>query len=93
MSFPRTSTVRDLIHAIRHQPKLAKDASSALIDIGQSVHSNVTPDELRVLMRGTLYQEVYVRNACLQTLQVGLPCYAWKQSDNNLCIAIRLDRS
>lgn len=69
-AFPRKQTMENLIHVIRQQPKLVKDASSALIDIGQSVHSNVTPDELRVLTRGTLFQEVYVRNACLQTLQV-----------------------
>jgi hypothetical protein len=62
--------MNNMLYVIRQQPKLAKDASSALIDIGQSVHANVTQDELRVLLGGTLLQEVYVRNACLQTLQV-----------------------
>lgn len=59
-----------MIHVIKQQPKLGKDASSALIDIGQAIFSNVTSDELQVLLNGTLTQEVYVRNSCLQTLQV-----------------------
>jgi len=59
-----------LIHLIRQQPKLAKGASSALADIGQVIHPNVTPEESSVLLRGTLMQEVYVRTSCLQALQV-----------------------
>ncbi|OJT01635.1 Translational activator GCN1 [Trametes pubescens] len=68
-AFPRTKTVEDLIHAIRHQPKLAKDASSILIDVGQSMQGNATRVEISSLLRGTLYQEVYVRTSCLQALQ------------------------
>ena len=71
---PTTSTFQpwdagsdEAISAIR---ELAKDASSALIDIGQAVSASVKPEELQVLLRGILIQEVYVRNACLQTLQV-----------------------
>ena len=70
VAFPRTSTVRDLVHTIRNQPKLAKDANSALVDIGQAMQENATREETRELLRGTLYQEVYVRTSCLQTLQV-----------------------
>ncbi|KAH9915889.1 armadillo-type protein [Fomitopsis serialis] len=44
-------------------------AGESLIDIGQSMHSTATLDEIQTLLRGTLQQEVYVRNACLQTLQ------------------------
>lgn len=69
-AFPRKQTMESLIHVIRQQPKLAKDASSALIDVGQAIQSTVQPDELRALLRGSLLQEVYVRNSCLQTLQV-----------------------
>ncbi|KAI0644913.1 ARM repeat-containing protein [Trametes meyenii] len=68
-AFPRSQTVRDLIHAIRHQPKLAKDASSALIDVGQAMQGNASRLETSELLRGTLYQEVYVRTSCLQALQ------------------------
>ena len=59
-----------LLHVIRNQPKLAKEASSALVELGQAIHSNATREEIDVLLEGSLSQEVYVRNACLQTLQV-----------------------
>ncbi|OBZ65072.1 Translational activator GCN1 [Grifola frondosa] len=67
--FPRINTIKDLLHVIRQQPKLAKEASSALIDLGQAVQSNATREETAVSLRGTLFQEVYARNSCLQTLQ------------------------
>lgn len=69
-AYPRRRTCEDLLHVIKSQPKLAKDAASALIEIGQSMQSTATPDEIQALLRGTLQQEVYIRNACLQTLQV-----------------------
>lgn len=62
--------MESLIHVIRQQPKLAKEASSALADIGQAIHSNVTLEETLALLSGTLIQEVYVRTSCLQALQV-----------------------
>jgi len=66
--------MESLIHVIRQQPRLAKDASFALVDIGQAIHANATPEENSVLLRGTLMQEVYVRTSCLQALQVcGMP--------------------
>ncbi|CAL1711997.1 unnamed protein product [Somion occarium] len=67
--FPRTRTINDLLHTIRYQPKLAKDASSTLIEIAQAMLTNATRKEVEVLLRGSLSQEVYVRNACLQALQ------------------------
>ena len=57
---------------MRVQPKLAKEASSALIDLGESIHATATRQEIDVIIRGTLLQEVYVRNSCLQTIQVHL---------------------
>ncbi|TFK50812.1 ARM repeat-containing protein [Heliocybe sulcata] len=68
-AFPRKGVMTDLMHAIRSQPRLAKDASSALIDTAQAVSESATPEEAAILLRGTLQQEVYVRNACLQALQ------------------------
>ncbi|KAI0764358.1 ARM repeat-containing protein [Trametes elegans] len=77
-TFPRAETVRDLIHAIRHQPKLAKEASSALIDLGQAIQANASRSETGELLKGTLYQEVYVRTSCLQALQpFDLTDYDW----------------
>jgi hypothetical protein len=63
-------TMENLIHIIRQQPKLAKDASSALVDLGEAMHATATGEEINVLLRGILYQEAYVRNSVLQTLQV-----------------------
>ena len=70
VAFPRSETIEILLHVIRQQPKLAKEASSALIDIGQAIHWTVSRPELDILINGTLTQEVYVRNSCLQALQV-----------------------
>ena len=70
-AFPRLQTMENLLHTIRQQPKLSKEASSALMDIGEAIQASVSPNELRVLLHGTLMQEVYVRNSCLQALQVG----------------------
>ncbi|THH23082.1 hypothetical protein EUX98_g8100 [Antrodiella citrinella] len=67
--FPRTQTLSLLIHVIRSQSKLSKDASSALIDIGQAIHETATSEEITILLHGTLSQEVYVRSSCLQALQ------------------------
>ncbi|EMD33195.1 hypothetical protein CERSUDRAFT_142825 [Gelatoporia subvermispora B] len=67
--FPRSRAIEDLIHLIRNQPKLAKEASSALIDLGQAMQSTATRNETSILLQGLLVQEVYVRNSCLQTLQ------------------------
>jgi hypothetical protein len=69
-AFPRVSTIECLIHVIRQQPKLAKDASSALVDLGEAIASNPSKDETAALLAGTLLQEVYARNSCLQALQV-----------------------
>ena len=61
-----------VLHVIRHQLRLSKDASSVLIDLGEAVQSNATRGEVDVIIDGTLSQEVYVRNACLQTIQVSI---------------------
>ncbi|KAJ7224326.1 armadillo-type protein [Mycena pura] len=68
-AFPRKQTMQTLLHVIRQQPKLSKEASSALIDLGEAVHPNASREEVDVLLNGILAQEVYVRNSCLQALQ------------------------
>jgi hypothetical protein len=62
--------MESLLHVIRLQPKLAKEASSTLVGIAQTIHGNVTAEETKILLNGTLAQEVYVRTSCLQALQV-----------------------
>ncbi|KAG6896538.1 hypothetical protein C0992_007574 [Termitomyces sp. T32_za158] len=68
-AFPRMQTVEKLLHVIRQQPKLSKDASSALVELGEAIQATASQEEISVLLQGTLIQEVYVRNSCLQTLQ------------------------
>ncbi|KAE9398973.1 ARM repeat-containing protein [Gymnopus androsaceus JB14] len=68
-AFPRQQTLEILIHIIRFQPKLSKEASSSLIELAEAIHASALKDEIDVLVRGTLLQEVYVRNSCLQALQ------------------------
>ncbi|KAG8759295.1 translational activator of GCN4, partial [Ceratobasidium sp. 428] len=68
-AYPRIEAARSLIHIISKVPKAAKDALSALVDLGQSITASATDEETNVLLKNTLAQEVYVRNACLQALQ------------------------
>ncbi|KAF5388930.1 hypothetical protein D9757_005118 [Collybiopsis confluens] len=65
--------LRLLIHVIRTQPKLSKDASSTLVELGEAIQvpgeaGSVLKGEIDVLVNGLLLQEVYVRNSCLQAL-------------------------
>ncbi|KAG8757390.1 translational activator of GCN4, partial [Ceratobasidium sp. 423] len=68
-AYPRIEAARSLIYIVGSVPKAAKSAVSALVDLGQSISTNVTEEETNVLLRSTLAQEAYVRNACLQALQ------------------------
>jgi hypothetical protein len=69
-AFPRPQVIRGLLHAMRTQPKLSKESSSALIDLGQAISGNVTSEETTLLLDSTLVQEAYARNVSLQALQV-----------------------
>lgn len=68
--FPRLQTIEDLIHIIRSQPNLGKEASSTLIGLSEAVSATATSREIAALLHGTLSQESYVRNSCLQAIQV-----------------------
>ncbi|KAJ7180610.1 armadillo-type protein [Mycena filopes] len=68
-AFPRKQTMEILLQIIRQQPKLSKEGSSTLVDLGEVAYPNASRAELDVLLNGTLMQEVYVRNSCLQALQ------------------------
>jgi len=84
IAFPRLQTIEILIHIVRQQPKLSKEASSSLIELGEAIQASAQREEIDILLRGTLYQEVYVRNSCLQALQVNpcfisLPMFFWQR--------------
>jgi hypothetical protein len=63
-------TIRDLLHIIAAHSKLAKDAASALTDLGAAIKDVATPEETREMIAGTLSKDSNVRNAALQALQV-----------------------
>ncbi|KAG6915850.1 hypothetical protein DXG01_009609 [Tephrocybe rancida] len=58
-AFPRVQTMEKLLHVIRHQPKLSKDASSTLVDLGEAIQATASEKELSVLLRATLVQEPF----------------------------------
>jgi hypothetical protein len=71
-AYPRLQSIKDLLHVIAAHSKLAKDATSALVDLGAAIKDVATPEEVRELIAGTLSKDSNVRNAALQALQVGL---------------------
>jgi hypothetical protein len=68
-TFPRHQMLSDLIQVIKAYPSLGKDASSALVAIGESIATNATSAEIDIVVKGTLSSESYVRNSALQCLQ------------------------
>lgn len=59
-----------LIFAIGRYSILSKEAASSLITLGQTIYENATVPDMQVFIQGTMADEVYVRNACLQAMQV-----------------------
>ncbi|KAI6117782.1 armadillo-type protein [Pisolithus croceorrhizus] len=67
--FPRKDAMEHLVRVIKLQPRLSKEASSVLIDLGEAIQATATYAELSVLIHGTLSQETHARNSCLQAIQ------------------------
>ena len=67
--YPRVDVLEGLVHFIAKQPKLSREAVAALVEVGEAIHETSTREEQDTLLRHTTAQEVYVRNAVLQTLQ------------------------
>ncbi|KIL62502.1 hypothetical protein M378DRAFT_761301, partial [Amanita muscaria Koide BX008] len=66
ITYPRIQVIEDLLYTIRSQSGLTKDASSALIELGEAISSTASREDIAVLLHGLLTQEPHVRNACLQ---------------------------
>jgi len=69
-AYPRHQTIKDLLKIIATYSKLAKDATSALVDIGAALGDAAEPVEIKEMIAGTLSKDSNVRNAALQALQV-----------------------
>ncbi|WWC61174.1 uncharacterized protein I303_103754 [Kwoniella dejecticola CBS 10117] len=68
-AYPRLQTIRDLLHVIGTYSKLAKDAVSALADLGAAIKDVASTAEISEMIAGTLSKDSNVRNAALQALQ------------------------
>lgn len=76
ITYPRERSLSNLLLVVKRHPSLAKEATSALVTIGEAIHAQTTSSEVHVLLQGTLAQEANVRNASLQCLQVrGISSY------------------
>ena len=69
-AFPRKMTLEHVLHVVRVQLQLSKDALSLLINLGYAIQASATQDEVAMLIEGTLLQETHIWNSCLQALQV-----------------------
>ncbi|KAF9230765.1 hypothetical protein BU15DRAFT_83206 [Melanogaster broomeanus] len=65
---PRKAAMGHVLHVIRQQLRLSKEASFVLIDLGEAIRNSATRDEVEMLINGTLFQETHVWNSCLQAL-------------------------
>lgn len=70
VNYPRSAIIKVLLKAIGTYTKHSKDASSTLVNLGESLRENATHEESARLIQGTLADEIYVRSSCLQALQV-----------------------
>ncbi|PBK80431.1 hypothetical protein ARMGADRAFT_1092223 [Armillaria gallica] len=70
LDYPQQQTLEILISTTHQQPKLSKEASLALIDLSEAIYRTASKSEVDILLQGTLLQEAYIRNSCLQSLQV-----------------------
>lgn len=81
-AYPRKHTMEQILHLIRTQPKLSKNGSVTLIDLGEAVSPTATREEVDVLLKSTLVTESHLRNACLQAIQVGFHARRSDKSSN-----------
>jgi hypothetical protein len=69
-AYPRQPICEALVTLIAQQPKVARDAISSLLDAGEAINTSASEAEQEFLINSSLSQEVFVRNACLQAMQV-----------------------
>lgn len=62
--------IGDLIATLSNYPTLSRTATAALTDMCEAMRGNAIRSEIDALLAGSLTEEVYVRFACLQAIQV-----------------------
>ncbi|EGE03653.1 translational activator GCN1 [Trichophyton equinum CBS 127.97] len=65
---PRIETLGHLINAMRKHTAHYKLVRDALSDLCRAMAANIQPDELEVLLRGSMSREIPVRTAVLQSI-------------------------
>ena len=70
LGFPRQSICQALVTLVAQHPKVSRDAVAVLLEVGDAIHTSASENEQNLLVESTLGQEVFVRNACLQAMQV-----------------------
>ena len=68
--YPRQLICEALLTLISQHPKVSRDAISAILEAGETINTSASETEQEFLIASTLSQEVFVRNACLQAMQV-----------------------
>ncbi|KAG7440398.1 ARM repeat-containing protein [Guyanagaster necrorhizus] len=81
LDYPREQTLEILILTTRQQPKLSREASSALIDLSEAIYRTASKSKVDILLQGTLLEEAYVQNSCLQSLQGMVIVHSLDRSD------------
>jgi hypothetical protein len=69
-AYPRLSMITDLIAALTTYPTLSRTATAALLEMCEAMRLSATEAETEVLLSGMMAEEVHVRFACLQAIQV-----------------------
>lgn len=69
-AYPRLSMITDLIGALTTYPTLSRTATAALLELCEAMKLSATESETEVLLTKMLAEEVHVRFACLQAIQV-----------------------
>jgi hypothetical protein len=67
--------IADLLGALNAYPQLSKVSASALAELGNAIGDSGTKAEIAALLEGTLVEEVHIRHACLQAVQVSAPAH------------------
>lgn len=95
-AYPRLSMITDLIAALTTYPTLSRTATSALSELCEAMKDSASEAEIDALLSAAMTEEVHVRFACLQAIQVRGRLCSWKHGDllgltGLCCTATRLD--
>ena len=71
-NLPREQLLALLVSSLQRYPQLYRNLRDCLLDLCRSVAGNITPEEVGVLLRGTIVPEISVRTCTLQAIDAEL---------------------